>query len=176
MPGGQLGAVLPVDLIAVVLLGVVAGGDVDAGDAAVLPHGEGQLRRGAQGLEQAHRDAVARHDAGGLPGEEIGVVAAVKADGHAPGGGLRSLLQDHLGEGLGGVADHMDVHAVQTHAHGAAQTGGAEGKLVKKAGLDLLFVPADGLQLRFFLLGEGGAVQPVLIIFTIRHICKTSCI
>ena len=110
--GGQLCSVLPVDLIAVVLLGVVAGGDVDAGDAAILPYGEGQLRRGAQGLEQAHGDAVARHDAGGLPGKKAGVVAAVEADSHAPGGGLRPLLQDHLGKGLGGMADHMDVHAV----------------------------------------------------------------
>ena len=110
--GGQLCSVLPVDLIAVVLLGVVAGGDVDAGDAAILPYGEGQLRRGAQGLEEAHGNAVARHDAGGLPGKKAGVVAAVEADSHAPGGGLRPLLQDHLGKGLGGMADHMDVHAV----------------------------------------------------------------
>ena len=38
--GGELGPVLPVHLVAVVLLGVVAGGDVDARDAAVLPDGE----------------------------------------------------------------------------------------------------------------------------------------
>ena len=56
--GRQLGAVGPVDLIAVVLLGVVAGGDVDARLTAVLPHGEAQLRRGPQGLEDAHMDAV----------------------------------------------------------------------------------------------------------------------
>ncbi len=255
----------------------MAGGDIDAGDAAVLPYSEGQLRGGAQGLEQAHGDAVARHDAGGLsgeeagvvaavkadgyapggglrslrgaqgleqahgdavarhdagglsgeeagvvaavkadgyapggglrsllqdhlgkglggvtdhmnihavqtytpgglPGEEAGVVAAVKADGHATGGGLRSLLQDHMGKGLGGVTDHMNIHAVQTYTHSAAQTGGAEGQLVKKAGLDLLLIPADGLQFRFFLLRKGGTVQPVLIIFPIRHICKTSCV
>ena len=154
----------------------MAGGDIDAGDAAVLPYSEGQLRRGAQGLEQAHGDAVARHDTGGLPGEEAGVVAAVKADGHATGGGLRSLLQDHMGKGLGGVTDHMNIHAVQTYTHSAAQTGGAEGQLVKKAGLDLLLIPADGLQFRFFLLRKGGTVQPVLIIFPIRHICKTSCV
>ena len=41
MVGGELSAVGPVHLIAVVFLGVVAGGDVDAGDAAVFPDGEG---------------------------------------------------------------------------------------------------------------------------------------
>ena len=45
--GGQLGAVLPVDLVAVILLGVVAGGDVEARLAVILPHGEAQLRGGA---------------------------------------------------------------------------------------------------------------------------------
>ena len=124
MLGGQLGTVLPVDLVAVVLLGVVTGGDVDTGDAAVLPHREGQLRGGTQGLEQAHGDAVARHDTGGLPGKDVGVVAAVEADGHPPGGGLGPLLQDDLGKGLGGVADDMDIHPVQPHPHGAPQARG----------------------------------------------------
>ena len=47
------------------------GGGVDAGNAAVLTHGKGKLRRGAQGLKQAHGDAVCSHDAGGLAGEEV---------------------------------------------------------------------------------------------------------
>ena len=63
----KLCAVLPVNLVAVVLRRVVAGGDVDTGDTAQLAHCEGQLRGGTQGLEQAHGDAVARHDTGGLP-------------------------------------------------------------------------------------------------------------
>ena len=134
---GQLGAVLPVDLIAVVLLGVVAGGDVDAGDAAVFPDGEGQLGRGAQGLKDAHGDAVARHDAGGA-----------RANSWS-GCGSRSrsprpawpppLGQNDLGEGLGGVADDMDVHLVQAHAHGAPQTGGAELQRGRKNRLSISF-------------------------------------
>ena len=167
--GGQLGPVLPVDLVAVVLLGVVAGGDVDAGDAAVLPHGEGELRGGAQGVEDAHRDAVARHDAGGLPGELLGVVAAVEAHGHAPLGGVAALGQDDLGEGLGGVADDVDVHLVQSHAHGAPQAGGAELQGGEKAALDLLLIVGDAAQLLFLRLAEGRAVQPFLIHITIGH-------
>ena len=168
--GGQLGTVLPVDLVAVVLLGVVTGGDVDTGDAAVLPHREGQLRGGTQGLEQAHGDAVARHDTGGLPGKDVGVVAAVEADGHPPGGGLGPLLQDDLGKGLGGVADDMDIHPVQPHPHGAPQACGAEGKLIKKAGFDLLVIALDGCQLCLLGGREGRAVQPCMISIKIGHI------
>ena len=85
-------------------------------------------------------------------------------------GGLGPLLQDDLGEGLGGVADDVDVHPVQPHPHGAPQAGGAEGQLVEKAGLDLLVVALDGLQLRLLRGGEGRAVQPLLISITIGHI------
>ncbi len=167
--GGQLGPVLPVDLVAVVLLGVVAGGDVHAGDAAVLPHGEGQLRGGAEGLKNPHRNAVARHDAGGLPGELLGVVAAVVAHGHAALGGRVALGQDHFGKGLGGVADHVDVHLVQADAHGAPQTGGAELQGGEKAALDLLLVAGDAPQLLLLRLAEGGAAEPFLIHITIGH-------
>ena len=173
--GGQLGAVLPVHLIAVVLLGVVAGGDIDAGDAAVLTHSKAELGGGAQGLKQTHGDAVARHDAGGLPGKGVGVVAAVKAHGHAPLYRLGTLLQDDLGKGLGGVTDDMHVHTVQAHAHGAAQTGGAEGQLVKEAGLDLFLIVLDRLQLGLFVGGQSGAVKPFLVILPIRHRYITSC-
>ena len=68
--GRQLGAVGPVDLIAVVLLGVVAGGDVDARLTAVVADGEAQLRRGPQGFKNADVDAVAGTDLGGGAGEQ----------------------------------------------------------------------------------------------------------
>ena len=167
--GGQLGAVGPVDLIAVVLLGVVAGGDVDARDAAVLPDGEGQLGGGAEGLEEPDGDAVARHDTGGLPGELGGVVAAVEAHGHPLGGGLGPLGQDDLGEGLGGMADHMHVHVVQAHRHGAAEAGGAELQGGEEPALDLLGIVGDGLELRLLLGAEGGALQPLLIGLHVGH-------
>ncbi len=55
-----------------------------------------------------------------------GVDPAVVADGHPPGGGLRPLRQDHLGKGLGGVADHMNVHPPQArpspHGSGRCRT------------------------------------------------------
>ena len=173
--GGKLGPVGPVDLVAVVLGGVVAGGDVQPGDAVVLPDGEGELRRGPQRLAKLHGDAVGGHDAGGLPGELVGVEAAVEADGHPPGGLLPALVQDDLGEGLGGVADGVHVHPAQAHAHDPPEAGGAEFQLVKEAVFDLGLVAGQGGQLGVLLGGEGVAFQPVLVGFLIGHRDSPSC-
>ena len=79
------------------------------------------------------------------------------------------LLQNHLGKGLGGVADDMDVHPVQSHPHGAPQAGGAKGELIEETGFDLLGVVLDGLQLRLLRGGEGRAVEPLLVSILIGH-------
>ena len=102
-------------------------------------------------------------------GELLGVVAAVKADGHAALGGLLPALQHHLGKGLGGMADDVDVHAVQPHAHGAPQAGGAKFQGGEEAALDLLFVAADGLQLRLLGGVQSGGSEPLFIGITIGH-------
>ena len=167
--GGELGAVLPVDLVAVIFLGVVAGSNVYAGDAAILPDGEGQLGGGAEGLEDTYGDAVARHDAGGLTGELLGVVAAVEAHRHAALHRLGALGQNDLGEGLGGVADDVDVHLVQADAHGAAQAGGAELQRGKEPALNLLLVAGNRAQLLLFRLAERRTAEPLFINITIGH-------
>ena len=166
---GQLRAVGPVDLIAVVFLGVVARGDVDARLRAVVQHGVGQLRRGTQSVEHADVDAVGGHDGGGLMREDLAVDAAVIADDDALLAGLGSLGLDDLGERLRGVADDMDVHAAQADGHLTAQTGSAELQRREKAAFDLLGVVLNGLELLPFRGAEGGAVQPALILFLITH-------
>ena len=83
MLGRQLGAVFPIDLVTVVFLGIVAGGDVDTGLAVVFPNGKTQLRRRAQGIKNAHADAVAHHNFGSGAGKIHAVDAAVHADGDA---------------------------------------------------------------------------------------------
>ena len=168
--GRQLGAVRPVDLVAVILLGVVAGGDIDARLTAVVADGKAQLRRGAQGLENADVDAVGGADLRGGVGEEHIVVAAVHADGNALFLGVLALGGDDIGEALGGPADDMDVHLVQTDLHGAAQTGGAELQRAVEAVLDLLFVAGDALQLRVLGGGEDVAVEPALVFLFVAHI------
>ena len=165
----QLCAVGPVDLVAIVLLGVMAGGNVDARLAAVLPHGEAQLRRGAQRLEDPHMDAVGGAHLGGGPGKLHGMIAAVHAQGHAPAPGVLTLGADDVGKALGGPADHVDVHLVQAHLHGAPQTGGAELQRPVKPLADLLFVAADALQLRVLLRSQRRRGQPLLIFLHVIH-------
>ncbi len=157
MVGGELGAVLPIDLIAVVFLGVVAGGDVDARLAAVLPDGKAQLRGGAEGLEDPHMDAVGGADPGGGPGKLQGVVPAVHADGHAPLFALLALGADDVGKALGGPADDVDVHIVEPCVHGAPEAGGAEFQGSVEPGFDFLGVVSDGFQLGPLRLAQGGA-------------------
>ena len=68
--GGQhLRAVSPVGLVAIVLLGVVACGDVDAALASEMAYGERAFRRGAHVVEEVHLYAVGREDVGHGLGE-----------------------------------------------------------------------------------------------------------
>ena len=103
-------------------------------------------------------DTVGGADFGSLHGEFLGVVAAVHADGYAPALAFLAFSTDDVGKALGSPADDVDVHVVQTDEHGATQTGGAKLQGAVEPGLDLFGVILDGLQLRFFLRGQGGTV------------------
>jgi len=122
----------------------MAGGDVNARLAAVVPHGKAQLRGGAKGLENAHMDAVGGADLCGSPGKLHAVVAAVHADGNALIHGGGAFGADDIGKALGGPADHINIHLVQAHLHGAPQTGGTELQGAVEAALDLLVIACDG--------------------------------
>src|SRR5699024_5088761 len=106
---GDLAAVGPVDFVAVVLGGVVAGGDADARAAAIVPHRPGQGGGGFQPGVQVGGDAVGRQHTGGLAGKDVALDAAVVADGRLFGqaGGVQVI-----GQALGGLADVVDVHPV----------------------------------------------------------------
>ena len=121
---GDLAAVAPEHLVAVVFLGVVAGGDHDAGRGLFEADAVAEFRRGTQALEQVHLDAVIGEDLGRYFCEQAGIVAAVVADAHA-GLSLHMGL-DVVGEALGGHAHRVFVHAVGAGAHDAAQAAGAE--------------------------------------------------
>ena len=167
---GQLRAVGPVDLVAVVLLGVVARSDVDAGSSAVVFHGEGELGSRAQRIEDAGVDAVGGHNARSLAGKDLAVDAAVIADHDALAAGLLPLGLDDLGERLRRVTDDMDVHPAQTQRHLTAQTGGAEFQRREKSAFDLLLVVLNRLELLPLGGAQRGAVQPVLVLVLIAHL------
>ena len=126
----NLGAVVPVGLVAVVLAGIMAGGDVHTGLGAELTDGEGYLRRGAQTLKEIDLDTVGREDVGTSLGKEARVVAAVMAHNHGEVAAAGECLKDIVGKTLGGHAHNVAVHAVGAGSHDAAQSTGAELKVL----------------------------------------------
>ena len=80
--GGRhdLAAVAEVDLVAVVLRRVVAGGDHHAGDAPELADREGQQRGGQRPRQHQGPEPGAGHHLGGVAREDVAVVPGVEAD------------------------------------------------------------------------------------------------
>ncbi len=123
------GVAAQVDLVAVVLRRVVAGGDHHAAVALQRPHGVGEQRGGQRGRHQEGLDAGGGEDRRGFFREDVGVVAGVVADDGArpgAGGGLRDGVGQEGGEAGGGAAHHHAVHPVRAGAEGCPQAGGAE--------------------------------------------------
>ena len=136
----ELAAVLAVGLVAVILGGVVAGGDDDAGAAVQLTNRKGKGRGRHQFLKQVRLDAVGRKDPRGDVGKQIALDAAVIGDGHRR---ILKFLLDIVGHALGGKRDGINIHPVGAHAQNAAQSGGAELQHLDKALLDLVVVALD---------------------------------
>ena len=169
LSGRQLRAVLPVDLIAVVLLGVVGRGDIDTRDAAVVADRKGKLGRGAQLIEQQRLDAARREDAGGLPRKFRREVAAVVRDRDAAVHCRLAVRDDQVGKALRRLTDRKAVHAVEADAEHAAQAGGAERQGREKAALDLFLIAFHRLKLRALLIRKSGILQPTLVFRHIIH-------
>ena len=140
LPGGvqgDLAAVRAVDLVAVVLGGVVAGGDAHARPAAQIPHRPGQGGGGLQAGVEPGGDAVGRQHPGRFPGEQLALAAAVVGDGNAL---VQAGSLEVVGQALGGLAHGVDVHAVGARADDAPQAAGAELQLTVKAVVQAVFV------------------------------------
>ena len=167
--GRQLRAVLPIDLIAVVLLGVVGRGDIDTRDAAVVADRKGKLGRGAQLIEQQRLDAARREDAGGLTRKFRREVAAVVRDRNAAVHCRLAVRDNQVGKALRRLADRKAVHAVEADAEHAAQAGRAERQGCKKAALDLFIISFHRLELRALLIRKGRVLQPTLVFRHIIH-------
>ena len=139
----DLAAVGTIDLVAVVLGGVVAGGHADARAAAQIAHSPGQRRGGLQPGVQVGGDAVGGQHAGGLAAEQLALVAAVVADGYFF---RQACGVDVVRQALGGAADGVDIHAVAACADDAAQTACAKGQVAVKAVVDGIGITPDAVQ------------------------------
>ena len=166
--GGQLAAVLPVDLVAVVLAGVVAGGDDHAGQAVEVAHREGKHRHGAQRIEQIRLHALRGEDERRFAGELLGEIAGIVADGHAALGAALVLL-DQRRQRQRHAADGVAVHAVGAKAEHAAHAGGAEGQFAVEAVFELARVVFKGAQLFLLLRVARGQREPVLVFLHAIH-------
>jgi len=125
----DLGGRLAVHLVAVVLRGVVAGGDHHRGGGleTLLSVGHQRGRLGAR--EPANRDpgpGEHRHD---VLGEAPGVGASVETDHHTTPRGAGIGRRQVVGQPPGGADDHRPVHPQGTGADHRPQPGGAEGQL-----------------------------------------------
>ena len=140
---GDLAAVCAVDLVAVVLGGVVAGGDAHACAAAVVPHRPAQCRGGLQTRVDVRLDAVSSQNSRRFFCEHIALDAAVVADGHLLGqvGGVQIV-----GKPLGCLADVVDVHPVGACADDTTETTGAEFQLPVKTVGDGILVACNAVQ------------------------------
>ena len=149
---GHLASIGAIGLVAVVLSGVVAGRDHDARVAVIVTGGERKGRHRHQGTVDADFDTVGGQYLGGGAGEQIALDTAIVADGNSLGAALGF---DPVSEALGGLAHHINVHAVGAGANDTAQTRGAELERHCETVLNGRVVALDAFQFGF----EVGVVQ-----------------
>ena len=137
---GHLTSVRAIGLEAVVLGGVVARCDHDAGVALIVSCRKAECRNGHQFVVNADIDSVGRKNACRISCEVPALETAVIADRY----GLGSALGfDPVGDTLGCLTDHPDVHPVGAGAERSAQTCGSELKRDGEAFLDRFFIVFD---------------------------------
>ena len=162
---GHLAAIRTVSLVAVVLGGVVAGRDHDAGVAVIVAGGKGKRGHRHEMLVDADMNAIGCQNFRRSFGEHIALDTAVVADGHRL---AAALGLDPVGKALGRLTNHIDVHAVGAGADDTAQARRTELEGNGKTILDCRVVFPDAFQFRF----EVGIIQvgcqPSLIHFFIH--------
>ncbi len=129
----ELGAVVEVDLVAVVVGRVVAGRHHDPDRAPEVADGEGEHRR--RQLLRQHLDGEPRagEHLRGDAGELVGAAARVVADDH-PGAGVPGVGEP-AAQPRGGPGDHGGVHPGRPGAEGTAQPRRPEGERAGEAPL-----------------------------------------
>ena len=136
----DLAAVFAVDLVAVILCGVMARRDHDAGRAFQRTHCPGEhWGRHELGVDM-NTDAVCREHCRRRLCEGIGLDAAVIGDGN---GGLFEGAVDIVCKTLRRSANGVDIHSAGAGAEHAAQTAGAEFQIIIEALTDRIRIALD---------------------------------
>ena len=160
---GDLCAVAEVDLVAVVLARVVAGGDHHARGALQMAHREGQQGSGRQRRQPAGAQAGPTEHGGGLEGEASRPVPRVVAHHHAGFGSALDLLEQVAGQTGARPADGGDVHARRPGPERASEPGRSESQLAAEALGELVpGAPVDQLAQLGLRLGIGIVGNPTL--------------
>ena len=157
----DLRAVFPVHLVSVVFGRIVAGCDVDAGNASQMTDRIGQLRRGAECVKYISLDAVCGKRERGAFGELIMHAAGIVRDRHTLL--LGTDLQDVIRKALRRLTDDIDIHAVGSRSDNAAKTCRAELKIHVETLFDLIFIISDRLQLSLRFLVKIRIGQPLFV-------------
>jgi len=165
----QLCAVLPVNLVAVVLLRVMGCSDHNACKGSVCTNRKRQHRNRTQRFILNDIDAVCCQNAGCQMRVLIRMQTAVAGNRYAALHGTRAILLNQICQTLRCCTDSETIHFIQTNAHCAAQTCCTEGQRCKKSLLDFLFIALQSCQFRMFLCGQSRRFHPLAIFFHIAH-------
>ena len=122
----QLATGLIVDLIAVVLLGIVGGGDHDPAGGFGITDAKGEFGGRPQIIEDIGLEPHLVEDRRGEQSEMTGIDPVVMAYDHAPGFGIFHVLNQKLPKGNGDPADGQVIDPVGSRAHDAPEAPGAE--------------------------------------------------
>ena len=158
----DLAAVRAVDLVAVILGGVMAGGHADARAAAEIPHRPRKRRGRLKAGVHIGCDAVGGQHTGRLAGKQLTVMAAVVGDGNL----LRQVsCVEVIRQTLRCLADGIEIHAVGARTNDTAQSAGAEFQITIKTIRDGLVIPGHADKLRFNSIVQIRLGQPAVIQF-----------
>ena len=158
----DLAAVRAVDLVAVILGGVMAGGHADTRAAAEIPHRPRKRRGRLKAGVHIGCDAVGGQHTGRLAGKQLTVMAAVVGDVNL----LRQVgCVQVVRQTLRCLADGIEIHAVGARTNNTAQTTGTEFQITIKTIGDGLVIPGHADKLRLNGIVQIRLGQPAVIQF-----------
>ena len=121
----NLRSIVPINLVAVVLFGVVRSGYNHAALAAQIADCEREFGCRTQRIKQIDFDSVCHEDSSGSLAEGAAVVAAVVSQRHLYLFASK-LLEQIVAKALCGHPHGVDIHSVGASAHNSAQAACAE--------------------------------------------------